>query len=97
MTFVPFSLLKDQLEKEISINPEKTDKELFKKPILTDPVLATSTFGKYADLPLTTLSDVYDDSTNKETIFKTRFYVIKVTPDNVEDYVENYVPKDSNG
>lgn len=97
MTFVPFSLLKDQLEKEISMGSEKVDKELFKKPILTEPVLATATFGKYSELPLTTLSDVFDDSTNKESIFRTRFYVIKVTPDNVEDYVENYSPKDPNG
>lgn len=97
MTFVPFSKLSKDLAAEISMNPEKTDKELFKKPILTEPVLATRTMGKYSDLPLTSLSEIYDDPTNKETIFRTRFFVIKMTPDNVEDFVENFTSKETSG
>lgn len=97
MTFVPFSMLSKQLQNEISMSPEKVDRELFKKPILTEPVLATRTFGKYADLPLSTLSEMYEEGANRETIFKTRFYVVKMTPDNVEDFVENYTPKDRQG
>lgn len=93
MTFVPFSKLSNQLMNEISMNPDKVDKELFKKPILTEPVLATRTFGDYSKLPLTTLSDMFDSSNTKEHIFRTRFYVVKMTPDNVEDYVEMHVPK----
>ena len=92
MTFVPFSLLNKQLLNEISMNPEKVDKELFKKPILTEPVLATRTFGKYSDLPLTTLSEVYEDNSTKETVFKTRFYIIKVTPEDSEKFIES-IPK----
>jgi len=65
---------------------------LFKKPILTEPVLITKTFGKYTDLPLTPLYDIFEEPNNKETVFKTRFYVIKVSPNDVEDFVENYVP-----
>ena len=95
MTFVPFSILDKELSKDISMSPEKVDKELSKKPILTEPVLSTKTFGKYADLPLSSLGEIYEDSTNKDTVFKTRFYVIKVTPDEAQDFVENYTPKDS--
>lgn len=97
MTFVPFSLLSKQLLSEISMNPEKIDKELLKKPILTEPVVASTTFGKYADLPLSTLSELFEDSSNKDTVFKTRFYVIKMTPNDAEDFVQNYTPKDSQG
>lgn len=97
MTFVPFSKLQKQLSAEISMSSDKVDKELFKKPILTEPVIMTKTIGDYKDLPLTTLSDVFEDSTNKDTIFRTRFYVIKMTPDNVDDFIETYIPKDSDG
>lgn len=93
MTFVPFSKLNKELIHEISMNPDKVDKELFKKPILTEPVLATRTFGDYADLPLTTLSEMFDSANAKQTVFRTRFYAVKITPENVEDYVEMYVPK----
>lgn len=95
MTFVPFSKLSKRLTHEISLRPDKVDKELIRKPILTEPVLATSTFGDYKDLQMTTLSDIYEDSTNKDTVFKTRFYILKVTPERVEDFVENYVAKNS--
>mmetsp|Transcript_10106 Transcript_10106/g.11511 ORF Transcript_10106/g.11511 Transcript_10106/m.11511 type:complete len:187 (+) Transcript_10106:837-1397(+) len=93
MTFVPFSKLRKFMMNEISMKAEKVDRELCKKPILTDPVLATSTFGEYEDYPMSSLGEVYEDSTNKETVFKTRFYVIKATPENIDDYVENYAPK----
>jgi hypothetical protein len=96
MTFVPFSKLSKELTEKISMNPEKVDKELSKKPILTEPVIATSTFGEHSELPLTTLSDIFENN-NKEEIFRTRFYVIKITPNEVEDFVESYVPKETNG
>jgi hypothetical protein len=97
MTFVPFSKLIKDLDLKISMNPEKTDKFLCSKPILTEPVIKTKTFGKYADLPMSTLSEIYDDSSNKEKVFKTRFYVLEMTPKVVDDFVENYVPKDISG
>lgn len=96
MTFVPFSKLSKDLVHEISMNPDKVDKELFKKPILTEPVLATRTFGDHADLPLTTLSEMFDSANTKQTVFRTRFYAVKITPDKVEDYVEMYIPKHKN-
>ena len=92
MTFVPFSLLNKELTDSISSNSEKVDKELFKKPILPEPVLITKTFGEYSDLPLTPLNDIFEEPNHKETVFRTRFYVIKVTPNEVENFVENYVP-----
>jgi hypothetical protein len=95
MTFVPFSMLNNKMMSEISMNPDKVDKELFKKPILTEPVLATRTFGDYSKLPLTTLSEMFDSSNSEETIFRTRFYVVKMTPDNSEDFIEMHVPKSS--
>lgn len=95
MTFVPFSKLAKSLTKEISANPEKVDKELIKKVILTEPVLATQTTGDYASLPVTELCDIFEDVTEKDAVFRTRFSVLKVTPERVEDYVEDYTPKDS--
>ena len=92
MTFVPFSMLRKKLSSEISMKAEKIDRELYKKPILTDPVLASSTFGKHKELPLTNLSEIYEDSTNRNSVFKTRFFVIKVTPEDKEDFIEGYVP-----
>ena len=95
MNFVPFSQLNKKLMSEISMNPDKVDKELFKKPILTEPVLATRTFGDYSKLPLTSLSDMFDNPDSDETIFRTRFYVVKMTPDKPEDFIEMYTPKGS--
>ena len=92
MTFVPFSMLRKKLSSEISMKAEKIDRELYKKPILTDPVLASSTVGKHKELPLTNLSEIYEDSTNRNSVFKTRFFVIKVTPEDKEDFIEGYVP-----
>ena len=57
-------------------------------------MLATATQGEYEDLPLTTLSDVYEDSTVKQSVFKTRFFVIKVTPEKVGEFVEDYTAKE---
>ncbi len=95
MTFVPFSKLAKSLSGQISLNSEKVDKELVKKVILTEPVLATTTFGKYSDLPLTELADIFEDVTEKDAVFRARFSILKVTPDRVEDYVEEYTPKGS--
>lgn len=102
MTFVPFSKINKEMMHEISMNPDKVDKELFKKPILTEPVLATRTFGEYAKLPLTTLDEMFDSVANSKVskagsseseVFRTRFYVVKMIPNKVEDFVENYIPK----
>lgn len=94
MTFVPFSLLNKQLVSEISMDPTKVDKELFKKPILTEPVLATRTVGDNSKLPLTTLSDLFEGNNFKENIFRTRFYVLKMSPDEADKFVEYYTPKE---
>lgn len=96
MTFVPFSKLNKELTEKISMDSEKVDKELNKKPILTEPVIATTVIGDHAKLPLTTLSDIFENN-NKEEIFRTRFYVIKITPNEVEDFVESFTPKEADG
>lgn len=97
MTFVPFSCLNKELMGTISMSSETVDKELFKKPILTEPVIATKTHGEYRDLPLTTLSEVFEDPTIKDNVFRTRFYVVRVSPDDAQDFIEAYTEKDSNG
>lgn len=93
MTFVPFSRLAKSLDSQISLSPDKVDKELIKKVILTEPVLATTTFGDYSELPLTELSEIFEDVTDKDAVFRARFSILKITPDRVEDYVEEYTPK----
>ena len=95
MTFVPFSMLSQRLIAEISMDSDKVDKDLFKKPILTEPVLATRVLGKFADYPVKSLSELFEDPNIKETTFRARFYIIKITPDNVEKFVEMHTPKES--
>ena len=70
MTFVPFSRLSKSLSSSISLTPEKVDKELVKKVILTEPVLATTTFGKFSDLPLTELAEIFEDVTEKDAVLE---------------------------
>ena len=77
------------------MDSEKVDKELFKKPILTEPVLATRVLGKFADYPVKSLSELFEDPNTKETTFRARFYIIKITPDEAEKFVEMYTPKES--
>lgn len=95
MTFLPFSALNKQLLSEISMNSEKIDKELLKKPCLTEPVIATKTQGEYKNLPLTSLGEIFEDPTNKDSVFRTRFYVVKMSPNDADDFIESYTPKKS--
>lgn len=76
----------------------KTDNQLLQdKQYVKAPVVVAEVGQKYKDMPYTDLNDLFHHSDNaaiaKKTLFKTRFFVVKVEPSDTREIVKSFDKK----
>lgn len=79
MTIVPFSEVRKNLKKSISMDQTKVDKEILKQEHLFDPVLASTVSKKLMGTDVSTLEELFTNPDNDSDTFRARFYVVKAT------------------
>lgn len=97
MTFVSTSKLAKEIKAKVS-DDKTTEKASLKQPLMMNAVILTEVDKKHANLPTTTLYDLFhyadtDPELANKTTFKTTFYVTKVEPVDVKEWVKSYDKK----
>ena len=97
MTFVSASKLAKEVKGKV--NDEKnTEKESLKKGVNLNAVILTEVDKKHANLPNTTLYDLFhyadnDPELSNKNTFKTTFYVTRIEPGDTKEWVKAYDKK----
>lgn len=97
MTFVSFSKLAKELKAKVT-EDKAAEKAALKSAVSLSAVVLTEVDKKHAALPLHTLQDLFHNvDTDKEIsgkdTFRTQFYVTKVEPSDVKEWVKSYDKK----
>jgi hypothetical protein len=96
MTFVSSSKLAKELKTKV--HDEKADKAALKQDINLNAVILTEIDKKHAALPVHSLQDLFhnvdtDKELQNQDTFRTQFYVTKVEPADVKEWVKQYDKK----
>lgn len=97
MTFVSTSKLAKEVKSKVA-DDKTTEKATIKSPLMMNAVILTEIDKKHANLPTTTLYDLFhyadsDPELANKTTFKTTFYVTKIEPVDVKEWVKSYDKK----
>jgi len=92
MTFVSTSKLAKEIKAKVS-DDKSTEKASLKQPLMMNAVILTEVDKKHANLPTTTLYDLFhyadtDPELANKTTFKTTFYVTKIEPADPKEWVK---------
>ena len=96
MTFVSSSKLAKELKSKA--HEEKLDKAALKQDVMMNATILTEVDKKYHGLPVHSLQDLFHNvETDKEIsghdTFRTQFYVTKIEPADVKEWVKSYDKK----
>lgn len=96
MTFISTSKLAKEVKS--AAKDEKTDKNSLKGDVLMNAVILTEVDKKYQNLQTHSLQDLFHNvDTDKEIsgkdTFRTQFYVTKIEPSDVKEWVKSYDKK----
>jgi len=91
MTFINSSKLASNVSK---VSDEKnTEKAALKSKVSMAPVVLTEVDKKHANLPTTSLHDLFHSPDNSTNTFRTCFYVTKIEPASASDACKSYDKK----
>jgi hypothetical protein len=97
LTFVSQSKLAKEVKAKVT-DDKNTEKESLKQPVSMNAVILSEVDKKYANLPTTTLYDLFHYADNdpelvNKTTFKTCFYVTRIEPTDPKEFVKSYDKK----
>ena len=92
MTFIASSKKASDVSSKVSDDRSNETKAL-KSSVAMTPVVLTEVSSKYANLPVTSLHDLFHSAESSTTTFRTCFYVTKVEPGSAADAVKVYDKK----
>ena len=92
MTFIGASKKASDVGAKVSDDRSNETKAL-KSNVAMTPVVLTEVSSKYANLPVTSLHDLFHSPESSTTTFRTCFYVTKVEPGSAADAVKVYDKK----
>ena len=97
MTFVSFSKLAKEVKTKVT-DDKSVEKAALKQDVSLSAVVLTEVDKKHAGLPLNSLQDLFHNvETDKEIsgrdTFRTQFYVSKIEPADVKEWVKSYDKK----
>ena len=97
LTFVSSSKLAKEVKAKVA-DERQTEKDALKQPVSMNAVVLTEIDKKHANLPTTTLYDLFHYADNdpelaNKTTFRTTFYVTRVEPTDPKEWVKAYDKK----
>ena len=96
MTFASASKLAKEIKAKVS-DDKTTEKASLKQPLMMNAVVLTEVDKKHANLPVTSLHDLFHSENDPEiankTTFRTSFYVTKIEPADPKEFVKAYDKK----
>jgi len=97
MTFVSASKLAKEVRGKVT-DDKNTEKAVLKQPVMMNAVILTEVDKKHANLPTSTLQDLFHYADNdpelaNKTTFRTSFYVTKIEPADPKEWVKAYDKK----
>lgn len=91
MTFINSSKLAASLSKVA--DDRSAERAALKSSVSMTPVVLTEVDRKHANLPVTSLHDLFHNADNSQTTFRTTFYVTRVEPGNHQDACRSWDKK----
>lgn len=92
MTFINSSKLASTVASKVA-NEKNSEKATLKSKVSMTPVVLTEVDKKHANLPTTSLNDLFHSPDTTTSTFRTCFYVTKIEPSSVADAVKAYDKK----